>query len=67
MIEKEGLYLDTEFNKKLLEEYKPKIDAARDAIYALPRVKKFEKKYNQEKIDKYINYEPKQKSWIIMS
>ena len=53
-VEKEGLYLDTEFNKKLLEEYKPKIDAARDAIYALPRVKKFEKKYNQEKIDKYI-------------
>ena len=39
---------------KILEEYKPKIDAARDAIYALPRVKKFEKKYNQEKIDKYI-------------
>ena len=53
-VEKEGLYLDTEFNKKLLEEYKPKIDAARDSIYALPRVKKFEKKYNQEKIDKYI-------------
>lgn len=53
-VEKEGLYLDTEFNKKLLEEYKPKIDAARDAIYDLPRVKKFEKKYNQEKIDKYI-------------
>lgn len=53
-VEKNGLYLDREFNKKLLEEYKPKIDAARDAIYALPRVKKFEKKYNQEKIDKYI-------------
>lgn len=53
-VEKNGLYLDREFNKKLLEEYKPKIDAARDAIYALPKVKKFEKKYNQEKIDKYI-------------
>lgn len=53
-VEKNGLYLDREFNKKLLEEYKPKIDAARDAIYALPRVKKFEKKYNQEKVDKYI-------------
>lgn len=53
-VEKEGLYLDTEFNKKLLEEYKPKIDTARQAIYDLPRVKKFEKKYNQEKIDKYI-------------
>lgn len=53
-VEKNGLYLDREFNKKLLEEYKSKIDADRDAIYALPGVKKFEKKYNQEKIDKYI-------------
>lgn len=53
-VEKNGLYLDREFNNQLLETYKPKIDAARDAIYALPRVKKFEKKYNQEKIDKYI-------------
>lgn len=53
-VEKEGLYLDTEFNKKLLEEYKPKIDAARQAIYDLPRVKKFEKRFNQAKIDKYI-------------
>ena len=53
-IEKNGLYLDREFNNQLLETYKPKIDAARQAIYDLPRVKKFEKKYNQEKIDKYI-------------
>ena len=48
------MYLDREFNNQLLETYKPKIDAARQAIYDLPRVKKFEKKYNQEKIDKYI-------------
>jgi DNA polymerase I-like protein with 3'-5' exonuclease and polymerase domains len=53
-VEKNGLYLDKEFNNQLLETYKPKIDAARQAIYDLPRVKKFEKKYNQEKIDKYI-------------
>lgn len=53
-VEKNGLYLDREFNNQLLEKYKPKIDAARQAIYDLPRVKKFEKKYNQEKIDKYI-------------
>ena len=53
-VEKNGLYLDREFNNQLLETYKPKIDAARQAIYYLPRVKKFEKKYNQEKIDKYI-------------
>lgn len=53
-VEKNGLYLDREFNNQLLKTYKPKIDAARQAIYDLPRVKKFEKKYNQEKIDKYI-------------
>lgn len=53
-VEKNGLYLDREFNNQLLETYKPKIDAARQDIYDLPRVKKFEKKYNQEKIDKYI-------------
>ena len=53
-VEKNGLYLDREFNNQLLETYKPKIDAARQAIYDLPRVKKFEKKYNQEKTDKYI-------------
>lgn len=53
-VEKNGLYLDREFNNQLLETYKPKIDAARQTIYDLPRVKEFEKKYNQEKIDKYI-------------
>lgn len=53
-VEKNGLYLDREFNNQLLEIYKPKIDAARQSIYDLPRVKKFEKKYNQEKVDKYI-------------
>ena len=53
-VEKNGLYLDREFNNQLLETYKPKIEAAKEAIYNLPRVKKFEKKYNQEKIDKYI-------------
>lgn len=53
-VEKNGLYLDREFNNQLLEIYKPKIDAARQAIYDLPRVKEFEKKYNQEKVDKYI-------------
>lgn len=53
-VEKNGLYLDREFNNQLLETYKPKIEAARQAIYDLLRVKKFEKKYNQEKVDKYI-------------
>lgn len=75
-VEKNGLYLDREFNNQLLETYKPKIDAARQAIYDLPRVKKFEKKYNQEKIDKYIQsieaeleeldyYHPKDKRKIV--
>lgn len=53
-VEKNGLFVDREFNKHLLETYKPKIDAARQSIYDLPKVKKFEKKFNQEKIDKYI-------------
>lgn len=54
-VEKNGLYMDRKFNQELLEEYKPKIDAARQSIYDLPRVKKFEKKYNQAKINKYID------------
>jgi DNA polymerase-1 len=53
-VEKEGLYVDVEFNKKLLGEYLPKIETAKDIIYNLPRVKKFTKLYNQSKIDKYI-------------
>lgn len=53
-VEKEGLYVDVDFNKKLLDEYKPKIENAKDIIYNLPRVKKFTKQYNQSKIDKYI-------------
>lgn len=52
--EKNGLYMDRNFNQKLLEEYKPKIEAAQQAIYNLPKVKKFTKQYNQQKIDKYI-------------
>lgn len=53
-VEKEGLYVDVDFNKKLLDEYLPKIENAKDIIYNLPRVKKFTKQYNQSKIDKYI-------------
>lgn len=54
-VEKEGLYLDRDFNQKLLEEYKPKIDAARQAIYDLPRVKKFVKKFNQQRLRNISN------------
>lgn len=53
--EKQGLLLDRNFNQKLLDEYKPKIEAAYQAIYDLPRVKKFTRQYNQRKIDNYIS------------
>ena len=53
-VEKNGLYLDREFNQKLLEEYKPKIDQALENIYTLPKMVKFQKKYTAKRIDKYI-------------
>lgn len=53
--EKQGLYMDREFNQKLLEEYKPKIEQAKENIYNLPRVKKFTRLYNQQKINNYIS------------
>ena len=53
-VEKNGLYVDRAFNQELLDSYLPKIEAAKEAIYNLPRVKKFTKQYNQSKIDKYI-------------
>lgn len=54
-VEKEGLYLDRDFNQKLLEEYKPKIEAARQAIYDLPRVKKFTKNITKVKLKDISN------------
>lgn len=53
-VEKNGLYIDRAFNQELLDSYLPKIEAAKEAIYNLPRVKKFTKRYNQSKIEKYI-------------
>ena len=53
-VEKNGLYLDREFNQKLLEEYKPKIEQALENIYTLPKMVKFQKKYTAKRIDKYI-------------
>lgn len=53
--ERRGLYLDREFNQKLLEEYKPKIEQAKSNVYNLPRVKRFTKEYNQQKVDAYIS------------
>lgn len=53
-VEKNGLYVDRAFNQELLDSYLPKIEAAKKAIYNLPKVKKFTKLYNQSKIEKYI-------------
>ncbi len=53
-VEKTGLLVDTEFNDRLVGEYEQKIRDAESVLYNLPRVKKFTKQYNQQKIDKYI-------------
>ena len=53
-VEKNGLYIDRAFNQELLDSYLPKIEAAKEAIYNLPKVKEFTKLYNQSKIEKYI-------------
>lgn len=53
-VEKNGLYVDRAFNQELLDSYLPKIEADKEAIYNLPKVKKFTKLYNQSKIEKYI-------------
>lgn len=53
-VEKNGLYVDRAFNQELLDSYLPKIEAAKEAIYNLPKVKKFTKLYNQSKIEKYM-------------
>ena len=53
-VEKNGLYVDRAFNQELLDSYLPKIEAAKEAIYNLPKVKRFTKLYNQSKIEKYI-------------
>lgn len=53
-VEKNGLYVDRAFNQELLDSYLPKIEAAKEAIYNLPKVREFTKLYNQSKIEKYI-------------
>lgn len=54
-VEKNGLYMDREFNQHLLKTYKPKIDDARNTCLELPRVKKFAKAFSQEKVEAYIS------------
>ena len=53
-VEFAGLYLDKDFNSKLLEEYKPKIDKAREICLSSTKVQKVEKTLNQARIDKYL-------------
>ena len=52
--EKTGLYLDREFNRELLESYKPKIDQATANCLNLPRVKKFSRWLTEQRISKYL-------------
>lgn len=52
--EANGLYMDRKFNQELLRSYKPKIDKARETCMNLPIVKRFQKWYSQQKINKYI-------------
>ena len=52
--EANGLYMDRKFNQELLKSYKPKIDKARETCMNLPKVKRFQKWYSQQKINKYI-------------
>ena len=47
--------MDREFNNKLLEDYKLKIDKALETILNLPKVKRFHKILVQRRIDKYIS------------
>lgn len=54
-VEANGLYLDRGFNQQLIAEYEPKIQAARDTIYSLPRVQKFNKIYIQGKVQAYLD------------
>lgn len=54
-VEANGLYLDRRFNQQLLAEYEPKIKAARETIYNLPRVQKYNKIYIQTKIQNYLD------------
>jgi len=53
-VEANGLYIDREFNNKLLEEYKKKIQTALDNILNLPKVKRFHKYLVEQRIEKYI-------------
>lgn len=54
-VEKEGLLIDTKFNKELVKEYKTKIDKAREIVYNLKEVKRFTKVINEKRVNNYIS------------
>ena len=53
-VEVNGLYIDREFNEKLLKDYKQKIEKALDNILNLPKVKRFHKYLVEQRVEKYI-------------
>ena len=53
--ERQGLYVDRAFNEKLLSEYGPKILQAEQNCLNLRKVKKFQKKLIQTRIDNYLD------------
>lgn len=53
-VEKCGLYVDVPFNQQLLTSYKEKIDSAYTTVMTLPKVVKFTKAFQKEKIEAYI-------------
>lgn len=53
-VEVNGLYIDREFNEKLLKEYKEKINKALDNILSLPKVKRFHNYLIEQRKENYI-------------
>lgn len=54
-VENNGLYIDRSFNLKLLHEYGPLIEQAKQNILTLPRVIKFQKSYNKKRVNTYLD------------
>lgn len=53
-VEFNGLYMDRALNQKLLAEYEPKIQQALETCLNLPKVQKFKRWFNEQKVEKYI-------------
>lgn len=53
-VEVNGLYIDREFNEKLLVDYKKKINKALDNILSLPKVKRFHSYLVEQRKENYI-------------